>query len=68
MVVTSCRIGDLPAASLAKAPQWAGHARTIHCRAGFSVMMIGKPGAPKTSICTADATSIEVRGKDLAAT
>ncbi len=28
-------------------------------------MMIGKPGAPKTSICTADATSIEVRGKDL---
>ena len=28
-------------------------------------MLIGKPGAAKTSICTADAASIEVRGKDL---
>jgi citrate synthase len=28
-------------------------------------MLIGKPGAAKTSICTADAASIKVRGKDL---
>lgn len=28
-------------------------------------MLIGKPGAAKTSICTAGASSIEVRGKDL---
>jgi len=28
-------------------------------------MLIGKPGAAKTAICTADASSIEVRGRDL---
>jgi citrate synthase len=28
-------------------------------------MLIGKPGPAKTSICTADASSIEVRGRDL---
>ena len=28
-------------------------------------MLIGKPGPAKTAICTADASSIEVRGKDL---
>lgn len=28
-------------------------------------MLIGKPGVAKTSICTADAASIEIRGRDL---
>jgi citrate synthase len=28
-------------------------------------MLIGKPGPAQTSICTADATSIEIRGRDL---
>jgi citrate synthase len=32
---------------------------------GEDTMLIGKPGAAKTAICTSDASRIEVRGKDL---